>query len=61
MTADLSFCHADELFMLTQWHRINHVGTGHALSFKYTFHPLMTQITQIFHLYIIPKGYYLSA
>lgn len=34
MIADLSFCHADELFMLTQWHRINHVGTGYALSFN---------------------------
>ena len=35
MTADLPFCHGDELFMLTQWHRINYVGTGRALSFNY--------------------------
>jgi len=27
---------------------------------KYTFHPLMTLITQIF-IFMIPKGYYLSA
>ncbi len=33
---------------------------GEAVS-KYTFHPLMTLITPIFHLYIIPNGYYLSA